>query len=82
MKMASPQMYIHLAKSFFQRNNPIEAIAMNIIQSVYNIVTLNSRLKLLKYRFMLERQKLARIEKTLNDFNPYESQGVKMDRTY
>lgn len=80
--MANPQMYLHLAKSFFQRNNPVEALVMNVIQSVYNLVTLHSRMKLLKYRFMLETQKLSRIEQTLNEFDPLEDQGSKMDRTY
>lgn len=80
--MASPQMYVALAKSFFQRNNPVEAIAMNIVQGVYNLITLHSRMKLLKYRYMLEAQKLERIENTLNQFSPYEVQGNKMNRTY
>ena len=75
-------MYVALAKSFFQRNNPVEAIAMNIVQGVYNLITLHSRMKLLKYRYMLEAQKLERIENTLNQFSPYEVQGNKMNRTY
>jgi hypothetical protein len=80
--MASPQMYVALAKSFFQRNNPVETIAMNIVQGIYNLVTLHSRMKLLKYRYMLETQKLERIENTLSQFNPYEIKGNKMNRTY
>lgn len=80
--MASPQMYVALAKSFFQRNNPVEAVAMGIVQGIYNLITLHSRMKLLKYRYMLEAQKLERIENTLNQFNPYEVQGNKMNRTY
>jgi hypothetical protein len=80
--MGQAQVYLHLAKGFFQRNNPVETVAMNVVQAVYNLVTLGSRMKLLKYRFMLERQKLSRIETTLNAFNPYEVRGNKMDRTY
>lgn len=80
--MASPQMYVHLVKGFFQRNNPVEGMLMSVVQGVYNVVTLYSRMKLLKYRFMLEQQKLQRIETTLNTFNPYESMGNKMNRTY
>ena len=75
-------MYLTLAKNFFQRNNPVETIAISVIQGVYNLVTLRSRMKLLKYRYMLEMQKLERIENTLNAFNPYENQGNKMNRTY
>lgn len=80
--MATAQMYITLAKNFFQRSNPIEALATSIIQGVYALVTLRSRLKLMKYRYMLEAQKLERIEKTLNEFNPYEFKGNKVNRTY
>lgn len=80
--MANPQMLIALSRSFFQRNNPLESLAMNVVQGIYNIVTLKSRMKLLKYRYMLEAQKLERIEHTLNQFNPYEVQGSKMNRTY
>lgn len=81
--MASPQMYLSLAKNFFQRNNPVEVVIMSVVQSVYNLVTLRSRMKLLKYRYMLEAQKLERIETTLNQFNPYElSKGNKMNRAF
>lgn len=80
--MASPQLYLTLAKGFFQRNNPIEAVAMSVVQTVYDLITLNSRMKLLKYRYLLETQKLERIEHTLNQFNPYEAKGGKMHRTF
>lgn len=80
--MASPKTYIEFSINFFRRNNPVEAVTMGVIQTVYNLVTYNSRMKLLKYRFMLEQQKLARIENTLSSFNPYEHTGAKMDRRY
>lgn len=80
--MASPQMYLSLAKNFFQRNNPVEVIVMGVVQSIYNMVTFQSRMKLLKYRYMLEAQKLERIETTLNQFNPYEIKGNKMNRAF
>ncbi|HEY9685939.1 MAG TPA: hypothetical protein V6C52_03085 [Coleofasciculaceae cyanobacterium] len=80
--MGNAQLYFSLAKGYFQRNNPAEIIAMNVVQTIYNLITLNSRMKLLKYRSMLELKKLERIETTLNQFNPYEHKGNKMDRTY
>lgn len=80
--MASPQMMFSLTASYFKRNNPIEAVAMGMMTSLYNLITLRSRMKLLKYRYMLEIQKLERIEQTLNSFNPYEHQGSKMNRNY
>jgi hypothetical protein len=80
--MASPQMYISLATNFFKRNNPVESLAMGLMTNIYNLITLRSRMKLLKYRYMLEMQKLERIEHTLNEFNPYENRGNKMNRHY
>ncbi len=80
--MASPQLYLTLASNFFKRNNPIETIAMSVMTGLYNLITYQSRMKLLKYRFMLEMQKLERIENTLNGFNPYEHQGNRMNRHY
>jgi hypothetical protein len=75
-------MYIQLGKGFFQRNNPIEAIAMSTIQTIYNVVTFGSRRKILQYRRMLELQKLQRLENTLNQFNAYEHVGSRMNRRY
>ncbi|WP_373531885.1 hypothetical protein [Vampirovibrio sp.] len=80
--MASPQLFLSLTKNFFQRNNPVETVVMGVVQSVYNLITFQSRMKLLKYRYMLEAQKLERIETTLNQFNPYEMRGNKMSRTF
>ncbi len=67
---------------FFQRNNPLETMIMNIVQSVYNLITYKSRLKLLTYRYMLETQKLERIETSLTSANVYELPGQKVNRKY
>jgi hypothetical protein len=80
--MASIQAQFSIAKGFFQRNNPFETLAMSVVQGIYNLVTLNSRLKLLKYRYMLETQKLERIETTLTQASVYDVKGGKMNRTY
>jgi hypothetical protein len=80
--MTTPQMYFSLAANFLRRNNPIEAMAMGLMTNIYNLITFQSRRKLLKYRYMLEMQKLERIEHTLNEFNPYDYRGSKMNRNY
>jgi hypothetical protein len=80
--MANLQMYLNLSKGFFQRNNPIETIAMSAIQAIYNLVTFGSRRKILQYRRMLEVQKLQRLEATLNQFSTYEHVGSRMNRRY
>ena len=80
--MATPQMYFAMAKNFFKRNNPVEIAVLNLMTGIYNLITYRSRMKLIKYRYMLEMQKLERIEQTLNGFNPYDYRGNKMNRTY
>ena len=80
--MVTPKMYLSLATSFFKRNNPLETMVMGIMTTLYNLITYRSRMKLLKYRYMLEMQKLERIEKTLSAFNPYDYRGNKMNRNY
>jgi hypothetical protein len=80
--MSSPQAYFSMLHGFFQRHNPLEACAMAIVQAIYNLITLRSRMKLLKYRYMLETRKLERIEKTLTSASVYDVVGQKMNRTY
>jgi hypothetical protein len=80
--MVNPAIYFSLTKNFFARNNVIEAIALNVIKSVYDLVTLRSRMKLLKYRYMLETGKLERIEQTLSHASVYDMAGSKMNRSY
>lgn len=82
MAIASTQSYISMTASFLQRNNPVETIVMNLMTSIYNLITYRSRMKLLKYRYMLEMQKLERIEQTLNAANPHDYRGNKMNRNY
>jgi len=80
--MISSPLSFSVAADFFRRNNPIEAMAMGLMTTIYNLITFQSRRKLLKYRFLLEMQKLERIEHTLNEFNPYDYRGNKMNRNY
>jgi hypothetical protein len=76
------QMYFSLVMGFFKRNNLLESFVMQVLQAIYNLVTLSSRLKILKYRFMLETQKLQRVEQTLSAFETMEIQGQKINRRY
>ncbi|MEM0951205.1 MAG: hypothetical protein AAGI66_03565 [Cyanobacteria bacterium P01_H01_bin.74] len=80
--MATAPAFITLTINYFQRNNIVEAFVMGTLQSFYNIVTLPSRMKILKYRFMLENQKLNRIEQTLSSFDTMDVQGQKINRRY
>ncbi len=80
--MASPEVFMKLSMDFLKRNNPIEILAMNLAQWVYNLVTFNSRMKLLKYNFLLARQKLSRMQETLEASDPGQYQGHKINKIY
>ena len=80
--MTSLQTYFQLSKGFFQRHNPVQSMAMSAIQTIYALITLGSRRKILHYRRMLEVQKLQRLESTLKQFNAYEHVGSRMNRKY
>lgn len=79
--MANPQVVWHLSKDFFRRNNPVETLVSNITQKVNDLLTFNSKMKLLKYKFMLAQQQLNRMEENLNEATPY-VKGHRIDRAY
>lgn len=80
--MASPQLIWQLSKDYFKRNNPVDVIVGSIAGGLNELVTFNSKMKLLKYKFMLARQQLDRMEASLNETNPYNVRGYKIDKNY
>jgi hypothetical protein len=80
--MANPQAIWQLSKDFFKRNNPIDAVVANVANGLNELVTFNSKMKLLRYKFMLARQQLQRMEDSLNQTNPYNVRGFKIDKNY
>lgn len=79
--MASPQLILELSKGFFHRNNPITAIINSTYMTVYNMMTFKSKMKLLKYKFMLAQQQLELMEDHIAEGN-IEPQGEKIDRPF
>ena len=79
---ANPQMVLKLTKDFVKRNNPVEGILLGLLQTIYGLVTLRSRMRLLKYNYHLAQQKLNRMQDTLGDRSPYDVRGAKMNRIY
>ncbi|MGE3331770.1 MAG: hypothetical protein AB7J37_12605 [Candidatus Melainabacteria bacterium] len=51
--------------AFFKRNNPMESMALAFAQMLYNIITFQSRMKLYKYKYLLELEKLEKMQETL-----------------
>ncbi len=79
--MASPQVIWQLSKGFFQRNNPIEVMMRSTFESIHNLLTFQSKIKLLKYKFMLAQQQFNEMEGHVSN-NPYELRGDKIDRAF
>jgi hypothetical protein len=53
---------IGLTQSFFNRNNPIESIRANIMQTVDYLVNFSSHRKLMKYRSLVYLKQLNKME--------------------
>ncbi len=79
--MASPQIIWQLSKGFFQRHNPLEIAMRSTFETIHNLLTFQSKIKLLKYKFMLAQQQLNEMEDHVSN-NPYEVRGDKLDRAF
>lgn len=77
----SPQVLWQLSKGFFKRNNPVDTLFKTMLESIHNLMTFNSKMKLVKYKFHLAQQQLNSMEQHLND-NPFEVRGNKLDRAF
>ncbi|MFN8615345.1 MAG: hypothetical protein U0003_05495 [Vampirovibrionales bacterium] len=79
--MASPQLVLELSKGFFARNNPLRDVMLAVTNTVHNLITFRSKMRLLKYKFMLAQQQLSTMEEHLSlASDPY--RGHKMDRPF
>lgn len=80
--MASPQLVWQLSKDFFRRNNPLDMGLSNLTRIIHNLITFNSQMKLLKFRFLLYQQQLQSMEHHLHDGSPYQVQGQRLNKSY
>lgn len=80
--MANPQMIWQFSVNFFKRNNPVDVLVGNVVYAVNELLTFSSKMKLLRYKFMLARQQLTRMEESLSQDSPYNIRGHKIDKIY
>lgn len=73
---------MQLSASFLKRNNPLEAIASNIVSSIQYLLTFNSQMKLMRFRFMLYQQQMLSIENNVAAGSPYQQMGHKINKAY
>ncbi len=79
--MANPQLIWQLSKGFWSRNNPVDTLCRSIFEFCHNAITFRSKMKLLRYKFMLARQQLQAMEEHVTA-NPYEHVGNSFDRAF
>ena len=80
--MANPQVFVNRTMDFFKRNNPFILMAFSIVQSVYFVITWQSRVKIMKYKLMLEVERLERMQQALYETPLHQAQMGKMNRIY
>lgn len=67
---------INLVMGFFKRNKPIEMIMMQSLNAIYFLVTLQTRMKLNKYKYLLAVEKLEKMQQSLSEsYQPTNSCG-------
>ena len=79
--MASPQLILELSKGFFVRNNPIRDAINSIAGTLQNLLTFKSKMRLLKYKFMLAQQQLNTMEEHIT-LAATEPRGSRIDRPF
>ena len=79
--MASPQMILRLSSEFFKRNNPVDHMVKGTLETVNWVVTFQSKMKLMRYKFYLAQEQLSKMENNLEDSTPFAT-GRKLNRTY
>ena len=80
--MAHPQVFLNQTIDFFKRHNPLVMVAFSIVQTIYFVVTWQSRVKIMKYKLLLEVERLERMQQALYTDPVYQSQVGKMNRVY
>ena len=79
--MASPQLILELSKGFFVRNNPLRDAVGAIASTLQNLLTFKSKMRLLKYKFMLAQQQLSTMEEHIT-LAATEPRGSRIDRPF
>jgi hypothetical protein len=71
-----------LVVNYFKRNNPLLALAHQVLYALYMIMTLPSRRKLTRFKYLLEIEKLENMQKTLTEGYVPRTVHDKMNKIY
>lgn len=80
---ANPQAIFNITRMFLSRNNPIDVAVGNVNAMVQNLMTFNSKMKLVKYKTMLAYQQMQTMESLLQEgFVSTRHRGKRINKTY
>jgi len=63
--------FLNFARSFFIRKNPFKALAMSLITSLKEMLTIRQKLKMAKYRVSYHKHQLYKMENLIAENNEH-----------
>lgn len=63
--------FLNFARAFFQRKNPFVALAMTLITSLKEMLTIRQKLKMAKYRVNYHKHQLYKMESLIAESNEH-----------
>ncbi len=63
--------FLNFARSFFVRKNPFKALAMSLLTSLKEMLTIRQKLKMAKYRVNYHKHQLYKMESLIAESNEH-----------
>ena len=63
--------FLNFARSFFQRKNPFKALAVSLLTSLKEMLTIRQKLKMAKYRVNYHKHQLYKMENLIAESNEH-----------
>ena len=63
--------FLNFARSFFKRKNPFKALAVSLISSLKDMLTIRQKLKMAKYRVTYHQHQLHKMESLIAESNEH-----------
>ena len=63
--------FLNFTRSFFKRNNPFKALAVSLLTSLKEMLTIRQKLKMAKYRVNYHKHQLYKMENLIAESNEH-----------
>ena len=63
--------FINFARSFFKRKNPLKELAVSLLTSLKEMLTIRQKLKMAKYRVNYHKHQLQKMESLIAESNEH-----------